>query len=213
MATRAKVTSVEALESFRASLIVYLSKARPTVEEVSSDVVRLRTWLESDQRMFWEKEMRRRMKKLEEAQQALFSAELSGLTESMTVERMAVTKAKRAVDEAEIKIRAVKKWDREFGTQIEPLVKQLERLDTILVNEMPEAIFYLSQTIKTLHEYAGIQAPGLSTASEKDSPLPTKNEGGEDKGEGVLTEASSSPQTSPPLHGREGEEMPPEKTS
>jgi hypothetical protein len=213
MATRAKVTSVEALESFRASLIVYLSKARPTVEEVSSDVVRLRTWLESDQRMFWEKEMRRRMKKLEEAQQALFSAELSGLTESMTVERMAVTKAKRAVDEAELKVRAVKKWDREFGTQIEPLVKQLERLDTILVNEMPEAIFYLSQAIKTLHEYAGIQSPGISIASEKELPLPTKNEGGEDKGEGALTEASSSPQPSLPLHEGEGEENLPQKTS
>jgi hypothetical protein len=204
MPTRAKVTSTEALESFRSSLIVYLGKARPTIEEVSADVVRLRTWLESDQRMFWEREMRKRLKKLEEAQQALFSAELSGLTESMTVERMAVTKARRAVDEAELKVRAVKKWDREFGTQVEPLVKQLERLHTILVNEMPQAIHYLAQTIKTLQEYAGIQAPGVAVAQETNFPLP---------GEGLSAETSSSPQPSPPLHGGEGEDIGPEKTS
>ena len=40
MAERAQVTSVEAIESFRASLIVFLSKVRPTLEEVSDEVMR-----------------------------------------------------------------------------------------------------------------------------------------------------------------------------
>ena len=48
MPERAHVTSLEALESFRASLILYVSKARPTLEEVSADVVRTRLWLEND---------------------------------------------------------------------------------------------------------------------------------------------------------------------
>ncbi len=42
MPERAHVTSVDALESFRANLIIYLSKARPTLEEVSADVQRMR---------------------------------------------------------------------------------------------------------------------------------------------------------------------------
>ena len=79
MPDRAHVTSVDALESFRANLIVYLSKARPTLEEVSADVQRMRGWLESEQRTHWENELRQRSQALEEAQQALFSSKLSTL--------------------------------------------------------------------------------------------------------------------------------------
>ena len=37
MAQKAHVTSLEALETFRANLVVYLSQARPALDEVSSD--------------------------------------------------------------------------------------------------------------------------------------------------------------------------------
>ena len=74
MPDRAHVTSVDALETFRASLIIYLSKARPALEEVSADVQRTRGWLESEQWPHWEREVRRRGQVLQEAQQALFSA-------------------------------------------------------------------------------------------------------------------------------------------
>ena len=43
MPQRAKITSVEMLESFRESLILYLSKARPVVDEVGADVARTRS--------------------------------------------------------------------------------------------------------------------------------------------------------------------------
>ena len=55
MAEHAQVTSVEAIESFRASLLVFLSKVRPTLEEVSDEVLRLQFWLQNDQRRHWEK--------------------------------------------------------------------------------------------------------------------------------------------------------------
>ena len=166
MATRAKVTSVDALEMFRSQLIVYLSKARPAMEEISSDVARIRTWLEHDQRIYWEKEVRRRMKKLEDAQQALFSAEISNLREAMMVEKMAVHKARRALDEADEKLKIVKKWTREYGHRVDPLAKQLEKLHTLLVTEMPKAVTYLGETVKTLHDYAEISKPLA------DKPLP-----------------------------------------
>ena len=37
MADRAQVTSVEAIEAFRSALIVYLSKARPALEEIAKN--------------------------------------------------------------------------------------------------------------------------------------------------------------------------------
>src|SRR6266849_1526853 len=139
MPERAHVTSVEVLESFRASLILYVSKARPTVEEVSAEVLRTRLWLENDQRVHWEGEVRRRAKALEQAQQALSSARMSNLREASSSEHMAVHKARRALDEAEAKLKLLKYWNREFDGRVQPLVKQLEKLHTLLANDMLQA--------------------------------------------------------------------------
>src|SRR5258708_15920818 len=108
MAERAHVTSVDALESFRSSLVLYRSKARPTLEEVSAEVTRTRLWLENDQRRHWENEARRRSKALQEARQALFSATLTKLREATAAEIMAVNRSKRSMDEAEAKLALTK---------------------------------------------------------------------------------------------------------
>ena len=154
MADRAQVTSVEAIEAFRSALIVYLSKARPTLEEVSADVLRTRLWLETEQRAHWEAQMRRRTKELEQAQAALFSARISNLQDKSSVEQLAFHRAKRALDEAQAKLRVVKQWNREFDNRVEPLVKQTEKLQTVLSNDMVKAIAYLAEAIKTLAAYS-----------------------------------------------------------
>ena len=159
MPEQAKVASVEALESFRASLILYLSRARPTLEEVSGDVLRTRLWLQDDQRVYWEGQLRRRGKLLEAAQQTLYSAELASLREPSAAERMAVRKAKQAFDEAEAKLKLVKKWGREFDSRVEPMARHLERLHTILSNTLPQAIAHLGNLIKTLDDYTGATRP------------------------------------------------------
>jgi hypothetical protein len=170
MPDRAHVTSVDALESFRSSLIIYVSKARPTLEEVSSDVQRMRGWLEGEQRTYWENELRRRARALQEAQQALFSARISKLSEASAMEQLAVQRTKRALDEAEAKLRTIKQWNRVFDNRVGPLVKQMEKLHTVLTNDMVQAIAYLKQAIDTLHNYAGvIPAPSAGAAPAEGS--------------------------------------------
>jgi hypothetical protein len=154
MAERAQVTSLEALDTFRSQLIVYLSQARPALEEVSAEVLRTRMWLENDQRTHWENEMRRRLKTLEQAQQALFSSRLGALRRETAVEQLAVHRAKRAVDEAEAKLRVLKKWTREFDARVQPLLKQTEKLHTVFTNDMVKALTFLTQAINTLSAYA-----------------------------------------------------------
>ena len=164
MPQQAHVTSVEALEAFRSSLIVYVSKARPTLEEVTADVLRTRLWLETEQRTHWEGQVRRRAKELEQAQAALFSARLSNLSEAISAEQMAFHRAKRSFDEAEAKLRTLKQWNREFENRVDPLVKQTEKLHTVLANDMIKAIAYLTEAIKTLAAYSEI-GPGPAPAN------------------------------------------------
>jgi chromosome segregation ATPase len=182
MAERANISSIDALDAFRAALVVYLSKARPTLDEINSEVVRLRVWLESDRRMYWEKQVRRCALKLEEAKQAVFSAEMSKLRQSTTAERTAVTKAQRDLADAEQKLMNVKKWISDFESRVSPLAKQLERLQSFLSSSLPQAQMHLSESIKSLEAYANMAVPSYGVplsggeAPVESAPPPAKPE-------------------------------------
>jgi hypothetical protein len=156
MAAQAQVTSVEALESFRASLIVYVSNARPALEAVGAEVARTRNWLQTGQRIHWENQVRQRTRQLQDAQQALFSAQLARLREATDAEQMAVHKAKRALEQAEAKLRIVKRWGRDFDSRVGPPAKQLDHLRDLLTNDLPRAAVFLAQAVQTLDAYTGI---------------------------------------------------------
>ena len=165
MADRAQVTSVEAIESFRSALIVYLSKARPALEEISNEVSRARQWLQNDQRRLWENEMKVRTKKLERAKAELFSASLSRMQEVSAAQQLLVHRAEAAFDEAQKKIAILKKWDRELDNRSEPLVKLLDQFQSFVTAEMPKAIAYLNQAIRALEAYTEVRMGGSTDAT------------------------------------------------
>jgi hypothetical protein len=163
MAERAQVTSFEAVESFRADLIVFLSRARAVLEEASDDVLRTRLWVQNDQRRLWENETRVRGRKLEEARAELFNARLSQFQDSTLLQTMAVQRAERAVREAEAKLALLKKWSRDLENRTDPLVKQVTQLHGFLTIDMGRAVAYLVQVVKALEAYADVATPGIST--------------------------------------------------
>jgi hypothetical protein len=178
MAERAHVTSIEAIEAFRASLIVYLSRARPVLDDAWDEVIRLRQWLQNDRRLHWENQIRRRTKQLEEAQQALFSANLANLREPTAQERMAVVRTKHALEQAQEKLKEVKRWTREFDSRVEPMAKPFEHLRTLLANDLPKAAAHLAQVVKTLDDYAAVKPAPAAIADSSElagvSPSPPK---------------------------------------
>jgi hypothetical protein len=177
MALRANITSIEAIESFRAHLIIYLSKAKPALEEVSAEIVRTRVWLQNNQRLHWEEVFKKRARQLEEAKAALFSSKMSTLHKVTAAEQLAVTKAKRALDEAESKLRTIRRWEREYENQVEPMSRKLEKMQVVLTDDLEKAVAFLAQTVQTLDAYARIApsidpqgAPGASSSAETAEP-------------------------------------------
>jgi len=163
MAERAQVTSVEAVESFRASLIVYLKSARATLEEACDEILRARSWVQDDRRPHWENEKRVRGRKLEETRAELFSARLSKFHDSTALQLLAVQRAERAIREGEAKLTVIKKWHRELENQTDPLLKQLNQLQGFLTTDMGRAVAYLAQVVRTLEAYASVTAPGAAS--------------------------------------------------
>jgi len=162
MADRAQVKSVEAIESFRSALIIYLSKARPALEEMAGEVLRAKHWLQNDQRRLWEGEMKARQKKLERAQAELFTVSMSKFQEVSSAQQLLMHRAKAACEEAEKKIALLRKWDKELDNRAEPLVKQVDQFQSFVTSELPKAIAYLGQVIKSLEAYAEVGLGGVS---------------------------------------------------
>jgi len=159
MAEQAKVTSVDALESFRASLIVFLSDAHRCLDEVGDEVRRTRHWVQTDQRTFWEGELRRRGKILEAAETEFFGARLSSMREPSAQQRLAVHRAKAAVAEAEEKLRNIKAWNRNYDGATDPLLKRLNGLRQFLDFDLPKGVSFLTQAQRTLEDYTERAAP------------------------------------------------------
>ena len=164
MADRAHVTSVEAVESFRADLIVFQSRVRARVEEACDEVVRTKVWVQIDRRRYWRAEARRRSGKLEKARADLSSARLSQFNASTTLPMMAVQRAELADQEAKAKIAVLKKWDRELENRTDPFLKQITQLQWFMARDMGRAVAYLAQVVRALEAYADVAQPGTSTA-------------------------------------------------
>src|SRR5437762_2045419 len=103
MAERAQVTDVEAIEAFRAKLIVFMSQARASLEEMGSELQRTRSWLENDRREHWNRECRQRSRAVEESEQQLFQAKLSPGQTHTAAQLLAVERARASLRQAETK--------------------------------------------------------------------------------------------------------------
>lgn len=166
MPQQAKITSVEAIEAFRAQLVIYLSQIRPVLDEISSEVLRTRSWLEDDRRRHWQQEMRSKSRKLEDAKQELFTASLSKFGEATGFQQMTVQRAQRDMRVVEEKLTVIKRWDRDLDNKTSPLVKQMEQLHGFLSVEMERAVAYLDQTIRALDAYRSVTPPAAGKTNE-----------------------------------------------
>jgi uncharacterized phage infection (PIP) family protein YhgE len=170
---QAKVADLDAIQAFRSHLVLYVAKARAALEEVSSDILRMRSWLEDEQRLRLENDLRRKRRAMEEAQQSMFSAKISILKQETSAEQLIYHRAKRAVDEAEEKLRVLRRHAREYENRVQPLLKQTEKLQTVLSNDMQNALAYLNQVLETLTAYAEVRSTVSPPPSSPTSPPPS----------------------------------------
>lgn len=171
---QANVTSVDALDAFRSSLIIFQGKARRALDDATDELRRTRMWLQHEQRTRWENELKKRNRTLEQAEQELVSAKLSSLRDNITFQQNAVRKAKAAVAEAEEKLRMIRKWNQNFDAIADPMAKRLEGLRQFLDFNLPKGITYLVHAAQTLEAYAEVHepksAPSEAPAADSEAP-------------------------------------------
>lgn len=154
MSDQVNISSIDALEAFRADLIQYIAKARTALEDMEGDVRRTQTWLDTDRVQHWGRQVKLWTKNLHQAEQELYSANLTSPQASNAFQKMAVLKARRKLEEAEEKMRVLKKWRQSFETRSTPLLRQLDPMFHLVGQHLPNGVFALTESVKALQAYA-----------------------------------------------------------
>ncbi len=176
MADQANVSSIDALDAFRSKLIAILEKALLSLNEASEEVSRARSWLQGEQRIFWDHEIRRLNRELEDARQQLFSAELSSMRETSSVEERAMKQCRDRLRHSEDKQRRTRKWLQVFESEVATEARKLESLRSFLTVEMPKATAFLRQAIEALDAYSNVTRGGLRSDPPPTEPEPPENQ-------------------------------------
>ena len=172
MSDQAEVTSIDAIADFRTALLIYISKVRPLLDDSADEVFRTREWLRTSQRIHWENQVRAKTRELSDAQQALFSAELAKLRAPSSAELMAVQKAKRALAEAEEKLRTIKKLAASFEKEAVPRLKHVENLRSAVATDLQEGVHFLERIVGVLDRY--VNSPGSGNRASMAGPSVTE---------------------------------------
>lgn len=176
MDRQAKVTSVDALSAFRSSLVVYMGAVGNSLDGVRDEVRRTRTWLQNDQRMYWQGKLKRLRKQLDQAESELFTSRLSAMTDHSAARQQAVTRLRRLVREAEEKAKQLKKWIQNYDNLVAPLLKKLEGMQHVIAHDLPKGVAFLAHAERTLDDYARIPSESGGTKPSEKSEAPPETE-------------------------------------
>lgn len=169
MADQAKVSSIDALEAFRADLIRFVENARAALEDAEGEVRRTKIWLDGDRTAHWTRQMKLRIKQLDQAEADSHNAHITRPDESHVSLKLAMVRAKRRVVEAEEKLRVLKHWRLHFDNRATPLVRRLSPAFFMVCKHLPEGIHALDETIKALQAYAEKCPAPKPTAARDDA--------------------------------------------
>jgi hypothetical protein len=172
MAEAAKVTSLDAIRDFKVALLAFQEDATIALSEATSDAQRGLWYITSECKAHWQRELKRRTDKLNQAKADLYrkQMETSDTRTSAVVERKNVAKWEAAVGQAEEKLRAIKRWAVELERQFMIFKAGVQGIGNIVAGDLPNAAARMERMILALEQYVHLQAPaGTSRTLPTDS--------------------------------------------
>jgi hypothetical protein len=166
----ANISSPEVIRQFRARFIFFDSECRKELEGVRADVHRVLDWLQREQTAYWKSELRKREEAAENAKRAYkFVAYTTGplKKDHPEDERLAMMKAIRRKEEAEDKLKAIKRWTLEINHSVIKNLKPCEVLASRLTALTPKVIHRLDQMLDNLDIYMNPLPSGAAVQNTK----------------------------------------------
>lgn len=159
--SRAHITSIEALERFRATLADFAGDARNALCAVDGDIRRMEGWLQ-EQGKHWQREIRKRQEDVNRAKIELAARKYQnrdGHGRGSTEPEIALKKALVRLEEAETKLANCKRWAPELQRAVHEYHGPARMLSGVLDTEVVNALALLANKLAALEAYLNIAPP------------------------------------------------------
>ncbi len=178
MSGQARVGSIDKLKEFRTSLCKFSDSVSAALEEAITDIYRTGVWLEQSQYTYWKSQHHKRNEKYIEAKLALkrrqqMETAPGGGHYSYVDEKKAVAAAQRKLEEAEAKLKNIKRWVPLLKKEALSYRSLAQGLATMIETEVPNARSGLDNMIDSLESYMALnmahKGQGLTIDEIKES--------------------------------------------
>jgi hypothetical protein len=173
MSQSANVRSVDAIKDFRVALTNFGEDARNALSAIEMEIRRTRDWLQRDQLMYWQTQLKRRNEQMSMARTELHRRRLSQANSdaiSDTEQKENLKAAQRRVEEAERKLQLIKKWVPVLDHAISEYHSTSQPLGDRLTGSFINSLTLLDRMVATLDSY-------LTLAPPTTPPLPPAKSG------------------------------------
>ncbi len=150
------------LREFRAALATFATEAKESQAVNDMTVARGLDWFKNDLLKFWQSEIRKREDALTNAKSEYERCRMQsfgGRAPDCTDQKVALKKAQIRLEEAQEKLKAVKKWSRILDEEAEEYRGQSQAFSDMMAGDMPRAIAELDRMLTALEAYLGVAAP------------------------------------------------------
>jgi len=162
MAEVARVHNLEALKKFKHALWKFQETANVALTDAESDVQRTNIWLETEQRTYWNGQLRKRHEAVEKAKEKVREKQLykdaTGMRHSAVDEMKVLKVAQAALVEAEQKVAAIKKFIPKMQKETQIYRGGVQRFASTIQTDLPVAVDKLDQMLATLEAYVSLGA-------------------------------------------------------
>jgi hypothetical protein len=179
MAVGAKVTSVDAIEQFKANLIRFKTDAGNALASLDMGIRRAFDWLEGQQK-HWQTEVRQWQEFANRAKAELIQFEY-GRAETRgpgyTEKQIALHEAQSRLRQAEARVQSCKRWARVLPCEVIECEGPARQLAGMLEADLRQAIALVDHKIRALESYLSLTS---STGAGPEAPEPSKEATGSD---------------------------------
>lgn len=178
MADGARVHDIDAIRSFRATMIKFIESSNAALSDAESELTRRISWCEGEQTTFWQGHIRKLTEQISQLKEAIrmktIFKDATGRTESAFDEQKKLRAAQARFELAEQKLANCRRWAKQLQREHLMYRGGIQRLQTMLSSDLVNSVATLDQIVVQLDAYLSAGVPSLAT-SDAASPASSSN--------------------------------------
>ncbi len=163
MSEQVRVEDSEVFNVLRVALLKFGQAADSALCNAENQISRTYFWLDGEQTTYWQNQYRSRTEAVTKAREAVRQKKLfkdaAGRTPGAIEEEKALRKCLAALEEAQQKLDAIKKWKPRLEKEADLYRGGVSRLRKILDDDIPRAVALLERLAMSVEQYVQIEAP------------------------------------------------------